>query len=603
MMKYIKITIFILILCSLSCVYGQEVINIDQQKFEIFIGESCKIYRCEKGLIVQKQSVNLALSPDCLHVIRCRIKNTGLVDRSFTLFFHNAQLDTARFILKGDDGTIYSSPFTSCNMPAGQRPTSDRTLSLPIVLKKGVMYELDMEIYGREFDIAITPHLVDVSKGVDFKWTDVLYQILFIYNIIVMMIMIILLILSKHYKAPTWNIFIFLIYGASGLCYLISTSGYGSLYLWGNFPWFEVNSPIFFGCISSMALLELGRRVFKFQADYPKLNVLFVFTSLLYFLVAIIGFWHFDVLWYPGFYRTMVAIPYVLAAICLMMTLYISLYKFLNNKSLEYFLLLLFYGCHFTFFGLIILIENNVITYDFRKHALVNFICYLPQIFISLLFLVHNLFKAVTDQEQKFVKIKQGILKQLHDNIGEKLVKISLSAHVMQFTPSLSEDVKSSLNDLSRKATNSKKMLSSLITDLNPEPKKISELQEEIRLFIIDFADGIELQITADFPLPPVDYFLDGYTTKQLLRIVKEAITNVTKHAHATKLTVGLCLLQKSTILLTIKDNGIGFEFGKENTLGHGLNSMKLRAQKMGAIFNLESLIGQGTLISVVKEI
>ncbi|MBK8633543.1 MAG: hypothetical protein IPN72_08245 [Saprospiraceae bacterium] len=600
MKQYMIITL--LLVFSLGS-WGQEVINISQHKFEVFLGQSCVIYNAKNIDQEKKQNVNIGLRPDFLHSVKCKVKNTGLLDRSFLLFFHNAQLDTARFSLKGDDGSIYKSPFTSCNIPASLRPTMDRTLSLPIILKRGVTYELEMEIYGREFDIAITPHLVDVSRGVYFKWTDILYQILFIYNIIVMMIMVILLFLSKHYKAPSWNIFIFLIYGASGLCYLISTSGYGSLYLWGNYPWFEVNSPIFFGCLSSIALLELSRSVFKFRTDFPKLNGLFIFTSFLYLVVAILGFLHYDVLWYPGFYRTIITIPYILAGMCLLMTLYIALSKYLTFKSLEFFLLLLFYGCHFTFFGLIILIENNIITYDFRLHSLVNFFCYLPQIFISLLFLVHNLFQAVTEQEQKFVKIKQGILKQLHDNIGEKLVKIALSAHVMQFTPSLDEEVKHALGDLSRKATNSKKMLSSLITDLNPEPKKISELQEEIRLFINDFADSMDLQINLDFPIPTVDYYLDGHTTKQLMRILKEAINNVTKHAHATTLNIGLSLVQKKYIHLNIKDNGIGFGYGKENIFGHGLKSMEIRAQKMGAIFNLESQIGQGTQISVVKEI
>jgi len=62
-------------------------------------------------------------------------------------------------------------------------------------------------------------------------------------------------------------------------------------------------------------------------------------------------------------------------------------------------------------------------------------------------------------------------------------------------------------------------------------------------------------------------------------------------------------LVQKKYIHLNINDDGIGFGYGKENIFGHGLKSMEIRAQKMGAIFNLESQIGQGTQISVVKEI
>jgi hypothetical protein len=599
-----KIIGFFLIIFTGNVLLAQDTIVIEQNSTQLFLGKDCSVDldRSEHFLATKYKDINFALSPDKMHSIRCYLKNESNIDREFLLFFHNAQLDTARYTLKGDDESVFYSPMTSCNRPASERPTLDRTLSIPIVLRKQIVYELIMEVYGREFEIAITPHLVDPSKGIGFRWTDLLYRSLFIYSIIVMAIMFLLLILGKHYKVHTWNIVVFLIYGTSGLFYLLATSGYGSLYIWGAYPWFEVNSPIFFGCISSCALLALSRKVYAFDIKYKFLNKAFQAVSILYVTFALLGFRHYYLLWYAGFYKTLISIPYFCAALCLIAVLYISYITYKQSKSKEHFLLFLFYSCHFVFFGLIVMIENNILTYDFRLHSIVNFVCYIPQIFISLLFLMYNLFNAITKNEQKFESVKRGVLTQLHDTIGDKLAKISLSTHLIYEDKSLDLSSREALKDIGIKAEKSKKMLSILITDLNQEPQKISALQDEIRQVIDSFMLQKSINVKLYLPPPENNIYLDGHTVKQLIRIVKEALNNVIKHAHASEVYIEL--EEKSSILmLTIKDDGVGYNTDELTTLGHGLGSMKSRVKKIGGRYEVLSKKGEGTGIKLFLEL
>lgn len=77
-----------------------------------------------------------------------------------------------------------------------------------------------------------------------------------------------------------------------------------------------------------------------------------------------------------------------------------------------------------------------------------------------------------------------------------------------------------------------------------------------------------------------------------LLRIYKEALTNVIKHAGAQNVDITLIVSSKN-INLSIKDDGKGFK--KDIKKGRGLNSMKTRARKLGGKMRFKS--GNGTLV------
>ena len=95
---------------------------------------------------------------------------------------------------------------------------------------------------------------------------------------------------------------------------------------------------------------------------------------------------------------------------------------------------------------------------------------------------------------------------------------------------------------------------------------------------------------------------LPADTELQLLRIVQEGLSNIRKHANASR--VWLSLHVKDEILqLKIRDNGQGFDPSAalaDNPSGHyGLDTMRERAEAIGASFRLDSKIGNETIILV----
>ncbi|MBB6462713.1 sensor histidine kinase [Flammeovirga kamogawensis] len=82
-----------------------------------------------------------------------------------------------------------------------------------------------------------------------------------------------------------------------------------------------------------------------------------------------------------------------------------------------------------------------------------------------------------------------------------------------------------------------------------------------------------------------------------LYRITQEAVNNVIKYANASKCNIQL-LKHSDVVLLTIDDNGDGFVIDqKEKTFG--INSMRTRAESIGAYFEINSHLNKGTQILV----
>jgi signal transduction histidine kinase len=82
-------------------------------------------------------------------------------------------------------------------------------------------------------------------------------------------------------------------------------------------------------------------------------------------------------------------------------------------------------------------------------------------------------------------------------------------------------------------------------------------------------------------------------------RVAQEAVTNVVKHANAKNLTVRLALIE-GKVMLTVLDDGVGFDREKNNGSSHfGLAGMQERAELVGGELKIVSKPGDGTLIQL----
>jgi signal transduction histidine kinase len=102
--------------------------------------------------------------------------------------------------------------------------------------------------------------------------------------------------------------------------------------------------------------------------------------------------------------------------------------------------------------------------------------------------------------------------------------------------------------------------------------------------------------VKLELSLQPETCTLSSELRRELLRIGREGLANVLKHANATTVHLDL-VFQKREVQLCIYDNGHGF-LGTPPPgarRGWGLNNMRKRAERMGGKLEVNSRPGQGT--------
>lgn len=144
------------------------------------------------------------------------------------------------------------------------------------------------------------------------------------------------------------------------------------------------------------------------------------------------------------------------------------------------------------------------------------------------------------------------------------------------------------------------------IKELKMPLTKESKLKEEIERLIEEMAIGQELEIEFQYSYsgeePPLS------KTVQIFYIVKEALSNILRHAKATKAII-LIHGNDKKLIVDVIDNGIGMEekispIDQKDpaSLQQGLKNMKLRAQSIGGTLTVKSIKNRGTKVSLLVE-
>ena len=84
-----------------------------------------------------------------------------------------------------------------------------------------------------------------------------------------------------------------------------------------------------------------------------------------------------------------------------------------------------------------------------------------------------------------------------------------------------------------------------------------------------------------------------------IFRVVQEAITNVIRHAHASKIIIE-AQRHSSIMRIRIKDDGIGISHNlKRNKDSHGIFGMEERTKIHGGKFTIHGVPGKGTVVTL----
>jgi len=191
---------------------------------------------------------------------------------------------------------------------------------------------------------------------------------------------------------------------------------------------------------------------------------------------------------------------------------------------------------------------------------------------------------------------RQRLARELHDSVSQALYGIALGARTAQMRlESEPEKLAEPLDYILSLAEAGLSEMRALIFELRPE----SLQNEGLVVAITKQADALRarytLEVMTDLGSEP-DISLDW--KEVLYRVTQEAMQNIARHSHATKVEVQLHQ-KDNRLALEIRDNGMGFDTSREYPGHLGLQSMQERVAQIGGTFAVVSQFGMGTTISI----
>ena len=197
-------------------------------------------------------------------------------------------------------------------------------------------------------------------------------------------------------------------------------------------------------------------------------------------------------------------------------------------------------------------------------------------------------------REAGTVDERQRLAGEIHDTLAQGLTGIIAQLGA-------AEHVRDDPTQLSRHLELAQSLARSSLTEarrsvqaLRPEQLEGASLPDAIGGLVQTWAQ--QSAITAELHTTGTPVRAGADTEAALYRVAQESLSNVAKHAHASKVRLTLTYLD-DTLLLDVADNGSGFD-PADHTDGYGLVGMRHRLARVGGTLTVESTPGYGTTIN-----
>jgi signal transduction histidine kinase len=188
----------------------------------------------------------------------------------------------------------------------------------------------------------------------------------------------------------------------------------------------------------------------------------------------------------------------------------------------------------------------------------------------------------------------------VHDGPMQNLTAVGYSVHELQRRLKAAQvlDVESISFDLEQivaQLAGAERGLRTLISHLERANPEIDTLEEILDAEIDAFALRCRAHLDLD---APANLRLDSHSQAVALRsILREALTNIAKHAGAQRVRIRI-EAGPAGILLEIEDDGRGFDPGATHGDALGLTGMNQRVDLLGGDFDVLSRIGGPTVVT-----
>ncbi len=200
------------------------------------------------------------------------------------------------------------------------------------------------------------------------------------------------------------------------------------------------------------------------------------------------------------------------------------------------------------------------------------------------------------EAERAAMDERARLSRELHDGLAQTLWLAKLKAARLAALPALGSEADALVDELGAAIDAGLDEARQAVQMLRLDGAPAGTLRELLVGAVDEFADRYGLRV--EFECGPDLPALSPRAQAEALRIAREALTNVRRHADATVVRVR-ALVEHGQLTLRVDDNGRGFDPNAVGATAFGLASMRERAALIGGELIIDSAPAAGTRVSL----
>lgn len=208
--------------------------------------------------------------------------------------------------------------------------------------------------------------------------------------------------------------------------------------------------------------------------------------------------------------------------------------------------------------------------------------------------------RSRVERVQALESERRRIARDMHDHLGAQLASVALASGENNAAYQRARETLRELNDL--------------IWAVHPRNDTLPSLADFISNFGSRYLGTAGLELDLDLPETIPALPIASHLRQEVAAMFKEALRNITQHAHAKRVTIRL-RIDESQLVLTVCDDGSGFDPSALETASNrpdsgsahgpmaehiGLSNFQLRSEKLGGRCRIKSAPGEGTEVEIV---
>lgn len=208
--------------------------------------------------------------------------------------------------------------------------------------------------------------------------------------------------------------------------------------------------------------------------------------------------------------------------------------------------------------------------------------------------------RIALENKQAIEKERTRIATDMHDDLGAGLSRIKFLSETIGIKKQQQLPIEEEIIGIRRYSHEMIDKMGEIVWALNERNDSLSDLLSYTRSYAAEYLlqAGIhcQVEIPADFP----SCFVSGEFRRNVYLTIKEALHNIVKHAHAEQVRIRMVISEQDKMLLiTIADDGVGFDDNTIRPLCNGLNNMQRRIRELGGSLQIFREAGTTVRLSV----